>query len=58
MKIREVEPVVVALPPRRPHPMAFGGGGLGRYVLVTVRTDEGVDGLGEATSLVDWGSEM
>lgn len=57
MQITEIETVVVAIPPRRKHPMAFGGEDLGRYVIVRVRTDEGVEGLGEATVLLQWGGD-
>ncbi len=49
--------MTVHLPPRRPHPMAFGGGGMGRYVIVTVQADDGTCGYGEATTLVDWGGD-
>jgi muconate cycloisomerase len=57
MKITRIETVVVAVPPRRKHPMAFGGADLGRYVIVRVQTDEGVEGLGEATVLLQWGGD-
>ncbi len=57
MKITRIETVVVAVPPRRKHPMAFGGADLGRYVIVRVQTDEGIEGLGEATVLLQWGGD-
>ena len=57
MKITQVEAFVVAVPPRRKHPMAFGGADLGRYVIARVHTDEGVDGVGEATVLQEWGGD-
>jgi muconate cycloisomerase len=57
MVISRIETFVVALPARRPHPMAFGGESLGRYLIVRVHTDEGVTGLGEATVLPQWGGD-
>jgi muconate cycloisomerase len=57
MKIASIEACVVALPARRPHPMAFGGASLGRYVIVRVKTDEGIEGVGEATVLLQWGGD-
>lgn len=57
MKITEVETFNVALPWRRLHKMAFPSGKLGNYVIVRVRTDEGIDGLGEATVLKEWGGD-
>lgn len=57
MLISKIEAMVVALPARRPHPMAFGGENLGQYVIVRVTTDEGLEGLGEATVLLQWGGD-
>lgn len=57
MKVSGVEAFTVAVPARRPHPMAFGGAQLGRYVIVRVQTDEGISGLGEATVLLQWGGD-
>jgi muconate cycloisomerase len=57
VKITTVKATAVALPLRRPHPMAFGGAGLGRYVIVEISTDEGITGLGEATVLLQWGGD-
>jgi len=57
MKITSIEACIVALPARRPHPMAFGGASLGRYVIVRVQTDEGIEGVGEATVLLQWGGD-
>jgi muconate cycloisomerase len=37
--------------------MAFGGESLGQYVIVRVRTDEDIDGVGEATVLLQWGGD-
>lgn len=57
MKITRIQTFVVAIPPRRKHPMAFGGADLGRYVIVRVHTDQGIEGLGEATVLPQWGGD-
>jgi muconate cycloisomerase len=37
--------------------MAFPSGELGNYVIVRVRTDEGIEGLGEATVIKEWGGD-
>ena len=57
MKITSAEALTISLPARRPHPMAFGGESLGRYVIVRVHTDEGISGFGEATVLLQWGGD-
>jgi muconate cycloisomerase len=57
VKITSVETFNVALPWRRLHKMAFPAGALGNYVIVRVRTDDGFDGLGEATVLKEWGGD-
>jgi muconate cycloisomerase len=57
MKITGIETFMVALPWRRLHKMAFPGEVLGRYVIVRVRTDDGVEGLGEATVIKEWGGD-
>ena len=57
MKIRGCEAFIVALPWRRLHKMAMPGGTLGNYVIVRVFTEEGVEGLGEATVLKEWGGD-
>jgi muconate cycloisomerase len=57
MRIESVETLNVALPWRRLHKMAFPAGSLGNYVIVRVRTDDGVEGLGEATVLKEWGGD-
>lgn len=57
MKITGFETFMVALPWRRLHKMAFPGEVLGRYVLVRLRTDDGLDGLGEATVIKEWGGD-
>lgn len=58
MKITGVETIRVDLPPRRAHRMSFDREGrLGRYVIIRVLTDEGIQGLGEATVLPMWGGD-
>ncbi len=58
MRITGVETVRVDLPPRRAHRMSFDREGrLGRYVIVRLLTDEGTQGLGEATVLPMWGGD-
>ena len=57
MKITQVETFNIALPWRRLHKMAFPSGKLGNYVLVRVHTDEGIQGLGEATVIKEWGGD-
>ncbi len=57
MKITGVETFNVALPWRRLHKMAFPSGKLGNYVIVRVHTDDGIEGLGEATVLKEWGGD-
>ena len=57
MKITQIETFNIALPWRRLHKMAFPSGKLGNYVLVRVHTDEGIQGLGEATVIKEWGGD-
>jgi muconate cycloisomerase len=57
LRITGVETFNVALPWRRLHKMAFPAGSLGNYVIVRVQTDDGVEGLGEATVLKEWGGD-
>jgi L-alanine-DL-glutamate epimerase-like enolase superfamily enzyme len=59
MKITSIEVLQVGLPLRRPHRMATGGAdiALGKYVIVKVKTDEGIVGLGEAPALKEWGGD-
>ena len=57
MKIRACEAFIVALPWRRLHRMAFPGEKLGNYVIVRVFTDDGIEGLGEATVIKEWGGD-
>ncbi len=57
MRITRVETIVVKLPNR----WAYGWHGLqipiGHYVLLRLETDDGLEGLGEAATLPDWGGE-
>jgi muconate cycloisomerase len=57
VKITGVEIFNVALPFRRLHKMAFPAASIGNYVIVRVQTDDGVEGLGEATVLKEWGGD-
>ncbi|HEY7659817.1 MAG TPA: enolase C-terminal domain-like protein [Actinomycetota bacterium] len=57
MKITAIETICVAIPWRRLHRMAFPGAELGRYVIARVLTDEGIEGLGEATVIKEWGGD-
>jgi muconate cycloisomerase len=57
MKITKIETFNIALPWRRLHKMAFPSGRLGNYVIVRVHTDEGIEGLGEATVIKEWGGD-
>jgi L-alanine-DL-glutamate epimerase-like enolase superfamily enzyme len=55
--ITEIECVPIALPLRRDWRWRGQLRELGRWVIVRVRTDAGVEGLGEATPLADWGGD-
>lgn len=59
MKITNVEAFVVGLPWRRLHKMATPRSvdDLGRYTIVRVSTDDGIEGFGEATVLREWGGD-
>ncbi|HEV8308134.1 MAG TPA: muconate cycloisomerase family protein [Methylomirabilota bacterium] len=48
MKIGEIETIMVDIPTRRPHAMSFGTVTLQNFVIVRMRTDAGLEGLGEA----------
>src|SRR5919108_145237 len=52
VRITGVRAFVVAVPQRRLHRMAFPSGAIGRYTIVRMSTDEGVEGLGEAAAAV------
>jgi len=55
MRLKEIEVMLVGLPTRRVHRWAGLRGPIGRYVVVRVRTDEGLEGWGETPCLPDWG---
>lgn len=59
LRVTVVETIPIALPPRR-EALRWRGmlGTLGRWVIVRVRTDEGLVGFGEATPLPDWGGDF
>jgi muconate cycloisomerase len=57
LRIRGCEAFIVALPWRRLHKMAFPSGALGNYVIVRVFTEDGIEGLGEATVMKAWGGD-
>jgi muconate cycloisomerase len=57
MRISGIECRLVRLPTRRPHRWASLTVAIGSYVLVRLRTDEGIDGWGEATALAQWGGD-
>lgn len=53
-----MEAIPIALPVRRELRWRGLRGTLGRWVVVRVRTEEGLVGLGEATPLPDWGGDF
>jgi muconate cycloisomerase len=55
MKIRSIETIPVALPRRREHTWSGNSAPIGAYLILRVLTDEGLIGLGEASTLIDWG---
>lgn len=55
MRVVDVDVMVVCLPTRRVHKWAGLQGSIGRYVVIRVRTDEGLEGWGETQCLPDWG---
>ena len=57
MKITEIETIPIRLPTRRVHQWASLTTPIGVYVIVKLRTDEGLVGLGEAPVLKDWGGD-
>lgn len=58
MSITDVEAIPIQLPVRRVWKWRGLGSGLGRSVIVRVRSDEDATGLGEATPLPDWGGDF
>ena len=57
MKITRIETVPIKLPTRRVHQWASLTTPIGVYVIVKLKTDEGLVGLGEAPVLKDWGGD-
>jgi muconate cycloisomerase len=57
MKVTRVECRLVKLPLRRQHRWTGLTAEIGSFVLVRLRTDEGIDGWGEATVLGQWGGD-
>jgi L-alanine-DL-glutamate epimerase-like enolase superfamily enzyme len=58
MRITDIEAIPFQLPPRRDFCWAGLKVSLGGFVLVRIRTDEGITGIGEATPLPDWGGDF
>src|SRR5258708_18494832 len=58
MRIASVEAIPFRLPVRREFRWAGLHADLGSFVLVRIRTDSGLFGLGEATPLPDWGGDF
>src|ERR1700688_2085659 len=58
MKIQSIEASAFRLPIRRSFKWAGLNVELGNFVLVRIRTDEGILGYGEATPLPDWGGDF
>ena len=58
MKIQSIEASAFRLPNRRSFRWAGLNVELGHFVLVRIRTDEGVIGYGEAPPLPDWGGDF
>jgi muconate cycloisomerase len=57
VKITDIETIPIRLPTRRVHQWASLTTPIGVYVIVELRTDEGLVGLGEAPVLKDWGGD-
>jgi muconate cycloisomerase len=58
VKVVGVDTLLISLPTRRVHTWAGQRTAIGRdYVLVRVRSDEGLEGWGEAPVLKDWGGD-
>jgi L-alanine-DL-glutamate epimerase-like enolase superfamily enzyme len=58
MKIQSIEASAFRLPVRRSFKWAGLNVELGNFVLVRIRTDQGLIGYGEATPLADWGGDF
>ncbi|MFQ5683414.1 MAG: mandelate racemase/muconate lactonizing enzyme family protein [Candidatus Binatia bacterium] len=57
MKIRQIEAFPIKLPTRRVHQWASLTTPIGVYVIVKLKTEEGLEGFGEAPVLKDWGGD-
>ncbi len=59
MRITAIEPMIVELPlkPERRMISALGRHDVSKFVLVRIRTDEGLEGVGEATVMPNWSGE-
>jgi len=57
MKITRIETIPIRLPTRRVHQWASLTTPIGVYVIIKLRTDDGLVGLGEAPVLKDWGGD-
>jgi len=57
MQIEAIDAIPFRLPKRRVFRWAGLKADLGGFVLVRIRTDEGIVGFGEATPLPDWGGD-
>ncbi len=57
MKITGVETTIIELPGRSSYTWRSLQVPIGRYIIVEVRTDEGIVGLGEAPAILSWGGE-
>jgi muconate cycloisomerase len=58
MRITDIEAIPFQLPARRGFWWAGLKVSLGGFVLVRIRTSEGITGIGEATPLPDWGGDF
>lgn len=57
MKITTIETIPIRLPTRRAHQWASLSTPIGVYVIIKLKTDAGLIGLGEAPVLKDWGGD-
>src|SRR5258706_4505811 len=51
MKLRSIETVLVDIPTTRVHHLSFGAITTQNYVIVRVRSEDGVEGIGEASTI-------
>jgi muconate cycloisomerase len=59
MKVQSIETVLVDIPTTRVHHLSFGAISEQNYVIVRVRSHDGVEGIGEASTIGGpaWGEE-